>query len=231
MRIHLLAVAALAVVALDAGGVAALAALDAVAASRPCDIYGRAGTPCVAAHSTVRALYASYRGPLYELMRADGATANVSVTAAGYADAAAQDAFCAGARTCVVQRIYDQSPMANHLAPAPASAASYGRDHPCPRQLPATPVDARKHPIVMGGAHRAYGAWFEECDGYRNDKTVGIATGNEEETIYMVTSGKRFNDGCCFVTSPRRRLFLFALDVCAPPAGLRQRGARQLGRR
>ena len=161
MGIHLLAVAALAVVALDAGSVAALAALDAVAASRPCDIYGRAGTPCVAAHSTVRALYASYRGPLYELMRADGATANVSVTAAGYADAAAQDAFCAGARTCVVRRIYDQSPMANHLAPAPASAASYGRDHPCPRQLPATPVDARKHPIVMGGAHRAYGAWFE----------------------------------------------------------------------
>ena len=159
MGIHLPAVAALAVVALDAGSVAALAALDAVAASRPCDIYGRAGTPCVAAHSTVRSLYASYRGPLYELMRADGATANVSVTAAGYADAAAQDAFCAGARTCVVRRIYDQSPMANHLAPAPASAASYGRDHPCPRQLPATPVDARKHPIVMGGAHRAYGAW------------------------------------------------------------------------
>ena len=216
---HLLAIAALAVVALDAGSVA------------PCDTYARAGTPCVAAHSTVRALYASYLGPLYQLKRADGATANVSVNAAGYADAAAQDAFCAGASTCVMQRIYDQSPMANHLDPAPASAASYGKDHPCPRQLPATPVDARKHPIVMSGAHRAYGAWFEECDGYRNDKTVGIATGNEEETIYMVTSGKRFNDGCCFVTPPRRRLFLFALDVCAPPAGLRQRGARQLGRR
>ena len=26
----------------------------------PCDIYGAAGTPCVAAHSTTRALYASY---------------------------------------------------------------------------------------------------------------------------------------------------------------------------
>eukprot|EP00666_Eupelagonemidae_sp_cell4sb_P017944 gene17944-biopygen6047 len=35
-------------------------------AAGPCDIYGGAGTPCVAAHSTVRALYAAYRGPLYQ---------------------------------------------------------------------------------------------------------------------------------------------------------------------
>eukprot|EP01047_Picozoa_sp_COSAG01_P137750 COSAG01_NODE_68311_length_264_cov_0.939394_1_plen_71_part_10 len=33
--------------------------------SRPCDIYAAGGTPCVAAHSTVRALYASYTGMLY----------------------------------------------------------------------------------------------------------------------------------------------------------------------
>src|SRR5213075_2568632 len=35
----------------------------------PCDIYARAGTPCVAAHSTTRALYASYDGPLYQVRR------------------------------------------------------------------------------------------------------------------------------------------------------------------
>src|SRR5215472_4730865 len=35
----------------------------------PCDIYAAAGTPCVAAHSTTRALYASYNGPLYQVMR------------------------------------------------------------------------------------------------------------------------------------------------------------------
>ena len=28
----------------------------------PCDIYESAGTPCVAAHSTVRAMYAAYEG-------------------------------------------------------------------------------------------------------------------------------------------------------------------------
>ncbi|HLP77305.1 MAG TPA: arabinofuranosidase catalytic domain-containing protein, partial [Candidatus Paceibacterota bacterium] len=35
----------------------------------PGDIYAAAGTPCVAAHSSTRALYASYNGPLYQVMR------------------------------------------------------------------------------------------------------------------------------------------------------------------
>lgn len=35
----------------------------------PCDIYAAGGTPCVAAHSTTRALYASYDGPLYQVRR------------------------------------------------------------------------------------------------------------------------------------------------------------------
>ena len=35
----------------------------------PCDLYAGAGTPCVAAHSTTRALYASYNGPLYQVRR------------------------------------------------------------------------------------------------------------------------------------------------------------------
>src|SRR3954469_16660067 len=66
----------------------------------PCDIYA-AATPCVAAHSTTRALYAAYKGPLYQVKRlADGATRNIGVDD-GYADAGAQDAFCAGT-TCFI---------------------------------------------------------------------------------------------------------------------------------
>ena len=57
--------------------------LSTLRAEGPCDIYSRAGTPCVAAHSTVRALFASYAGPLYQLKRADGATAKISVNADG----------------------------------------------------------------------------------------------------------------------------------------------------
>ena len=46
----------------------------------PCDIYGAAGTPCVAAHSTTRALYASYNGPLYQVKRpSDGKTLDIGI--------------------------------------------------------------------------------------------------------------------------------------------------------
>src|ERR1035437_3335153 len=71
----------------------------------PCDIYAAASDPCVAAHSTTRALYASYNGPLYQVLRqSDGKTLDIGVVqpvasplpdAGGYANAAAQDAFCA----------------------------------------------------------------------------------------------------------------------------------------
>ena len=35
----------------------------------PCDILEAAGNPCFAAHSTTRALYASYKGPLYNITK------------------------------------------------------------------------------------------------------------------------------------------------------------------
>ncbi len=86
----------------------------------PCDLYESGGTPCVAAHSTVRALYGAYRGALYQVRRAsDGKAVDVGVLGAGgYADSAAQDAFCSGT-TCSITILYDQSGRANHLTAAP----------------------------------------------------------------------------------------------------------------
>ena len=59
----------------------------------PCDIYASAGSPCAAAHSTTRALYATYNGPLYQVLRqSDGKTLDIGVvTPGGYAAAVAQD--------------------------------------------------------------------------------------------------------------------------------------------
>uniref|UniRef100_UPI0004E18B79 arabinofuranosidase catalytic domain-containing protein n=1 Tax=Streptomyces sp. NRRL F-5123 TaxID=1463856 RepID=UPI0004E18B79 len=73
------------------------AATSQAAAQQPCDIYASGGTPCVAAHSTVRALYGSYTGSLYQVRRSsDNSTKNIGVVeAGGRADAAAQDSFCA----------------------------------------------------------------------------------------------------------------------------------------
>ncbi len=44
------------------------------AGSLPCDIYASGGTPCVAAHSTVRALFTAYNGNLYQVRRASDNT-------------------------------------------------------------------------------------------------------------------------------------------------------------
>src|SRR5438132_5222428 len=90
----------------------------------PCDLYAAGGTPCVAAHSTTRALYAAYNGPLYQVRRSsDNATVDIGVLeAGGYANAAAQDTFCSG-MSCVITVIYDQSGRGNHLTQAPGGGA------------------------------------------------------------------------------------------------------------
>ena len=120
-----------AAVALAAAALAAGGAPPATAASQgPCDIYAAAGTPCVAAHSTTRALYAAYSGPLYQVRRSsDNATLNISpLSAGGVANAAAQDSFCAGT-TCVITEIYDQSGHGNNLTDAPGGGAAGGPDN------------------------------------------------------------------------------------------------------
>ena len=155
----------------------------------PCDIFDAAGTPCVAAHSMVRALYKSYAGPLYLVQRYSD-LASVAVTTkgpGGFADAAVQEAFCINTN-CTVTRIFDQSPRSNHLGRAPWGGASKHAEHG---------VNASKHKLNVGG-HPVYGALFEGGMGYRCDSTWGVATGNDPETMYMVAAGKHYNDGCCF---------------------------------
>ena len=86
--------------------------------SAPCDIYASTGHPCVAAHSTVRALYSNFSGPLYNLSKPDGTSKSISVTTpGGYADKATHDAFCGPEKDCVIYNVFDQSPMNNHLGP------------------------------------------------------------------------------------------------------------------
>ena len=70
-------------------------------------------------------------GPLYQVRRAsDNTTLDVKVkTAGGYADAGAQDKFCAGT-TCVFWALYDQSPRGNHLGIGPPGGAHRSEDIP-----------------------------------------------------------------------------------------------------
>ncbi len=176
--------------ALGLGALAAAGSAPATAASQgPCDIYAAAGTPCVAAHSTTRALYAAYDGPLYQVRRAsDNTTLNIGVlSAGGYANAAAQDSFCAGT-TCVITEIYDQSGHGNNLTQAPAGGAAGGPDNL---------ANATAAPTTLNG-HEAYGVYVAAGTGYRDDNTSGIATGDQAEGEYDVLDGTHYNAGCCF---------------------------------
>ena len=170
-------------------GVSARAAVS----NRPCDIYNAAHTPCVAAFSTTRALYASYTGSLYQLTRqSDKATSKIEVLSDGYANAGTQDSFCKGT-VCTITRIYDQSPRHNDLTVAPAGGAARGHG-PGGEDLPAI---ANALPITARG-HKVYGVFISAGMGYRNDKTSGIAVNGQPEGVYMVASGIHVNGGCCF---------------------------------
>ena len=85
--------------------------------THPCDIFESGATPCVAAHSMMRALYAAYSGPIYQVIRAsDNTSLDIKTIApGGPANAAAQDTFCKGT-SCIVAQFYDQSPHGNHIA-------------------------------------------------------------------------------------------------------------------
>jgi non-reducing end alpha-L-arabinofuranosidase len=164
------------------GGVAKAAPIG------PCDIYSTGGTPCVAAHSTVRALYGAYSGNLYQVKNTSGGTKDIGVLAAGgVVNSATQDTFCKGT-TCTISKIYDQSGKGNHLTSAPGGGAAAAADKE---------VVATKSKFNLDG-HPAYAAYFEGAMGYRNNKTSGIATGDNPESMYMVTSGTHFNAACCF---------------------------------
>lgn len=155
----------------------------------PCDIYGKAGAPCVGAYSTVRALYARYDGPLYQVTRvSDGGKKDIgALRPGGVADAAAQDAFCQGA-TCTITEIFDQSPKHNDL-----TVEGGGGENATPDT--GAPADAL--PVTLDG-HKAYGVKISEGMGYRDDQTAGVATDGQPESMYMVTSAAHVNGGCCF---------------------------------
>lgn len=164
----------------------------------PCDIYAAGGAPCAAAHSTTRALYADYDGPLYQVMReSDRATLDIGVVPStpgnmgGYADAAAQDEFCKNT-TCWITIIYDQSEYKNHLEQAPRGAfvgAALGGFNTMPV--------ADMAPVTVMG-HKVYGTFIVPGMGMRQNDTRGTAVDDQAQGQYWVINGHHFNSGCCF---------------------------------
>ncbi|KAI1072037.1 hypothetical protein LB507_005375 [Fusarium sp. FIESC RH6] len=164
-----------------------------LALAGPCDIYKSGNTPCIAAHSTTRALFDAYNGGLYQIKRAsDGSTTDIRpLSAGGVANAAAQDSFCSGT-TCLITIIYDQAGRDNHLTQAPPGGfkgpEANGYDN-----LAA----ADGAPVTLNGK-KAYGVFISPGTGYRNNHVSGSATGDQPEGMYAVLDGTHYNGGCCF---------------------------------
>jgi len=158
----------------------------------PCDIYAAGGTPCVAAHSTTRALFVSYNRRLYQVTRqSDGKTLDIGVDPGGYANAAAQDEFCAG-DLCFISVIYDQSGKGNHLYQAPPGTFK----GPAKGAFNTLPI-ADMAPITVHG-RKAYGVYIMPGMGFRNNNAIGLAINDEPEGVYYVIDGAHYDSGCCF---------------------------------
>lgn len=164
----------------------------------PCDVYAEGGTPCAAAHSSTRALYADYDGPLYQVMRqSDGKTLDIGVVkprigdAGGYADAEAQDKFCDDTY-CWITVLYDQSGNGNDLYQAPRG----GFSGPAMGGFNNVPL-ADWAPVTLMG-HKVYGIHIAPGMGLRWNDAKGTAVDDQAEGQYWVISGEHYNSGCCF---------------------------------
>jgi non-reducing end alpha-L-arabinofuranosidase len=152
----------------------------------PCEVLESAGIPCVSAHSTVRLVVRDYGGPLYQVEQPNGTTLDIG-SVGGYADAAAQEAFCSGGG-CVIRVVYDQSSMGNDLTEAPPGSA---------KPTPGRPVNAADLPVAING-RSVYGILIRPGMGYRDVVPNGTAVVDNPQTIYMVSSQRDLINGCCF---------------------------------
>jgi hypothetical protein len=182
-------------------GLSAPTAAHAAAASLPCDIYAAGGTPCEAAYSTTRALFADYDGPLYQIQRAsDDTHLNIGLESeGGVVDSAPQVSFCAGT-TCTITELYDQTSNGNNM-PISLGTSCSG----CSGGISGPATDgadigapAMALPVTVDG-QQAYGMLFDaQGTGYRINDAANVPTGSDPEGVYMLTSSNLTSGGCCF---------------------------------
>ncbi len=165
----------------------------------------------------VRLIASNYGGPLYQVRRggpnpntgSGGTTQDIFANAEGFADAAAQDAFCGG-ETCTVSILYDQSAAGNHLTVAPGGCYDGGDGAATEDDYES---DAARQPLTVDG-HPVYGLYMNPHEGYRNNQAVGTAEGQESQGVYMVADGTHAGSACCWDFGTASR------DVCYGPTGI-----------
>jgi len=130
-----------------------------------------------------------------------GVTKDILMTADGFADTAAQDAFCAGT-VCTVSLMYDQSGNGNNLGVA-KKGLSAGGAYAASDDFESS---ATKDMLMVGG-HKVYSLFTQARDGYRLPaKGAKMPKGTEPEGIYMIANGvgngssntSHWGSACCW---------------------------------
>lgn len=171
-------------------------------AEGPCDVYKKAGNECVAAYSTIRRLYSTYKGPLYQVRSGSnaqntgsgGMVHDIPMTADGYGDPAAQNAVCPSTTTCTVSKLYDQSGRGNDLIVAKAGLTNGGMY----AGMDDFESIANKGPMKVAGKD-VYSLFMEARQGYRISTVgAGMPKDAEPQGIYMLADGTRVGTACCW---------------------------------
>jgi non-reducing end alpha-L-arabinofuranosidase len=194
----------------------------------PCDIYGAAGQPCVAAYSTIRRLLSTYTGPLYQI-RVDSSQFNIGGLRVTNPDVTW--------RPMVGNNPTQTAPEPGELVDIPQTADGFAdptvQQQRCPlgtictvallydqsgrgNHMPVakggqdaggdyaalddfeTVMDARAA-LTVGG-HPVYSLFMQARQGYRlTAPGNGVPVDQEAQGIYMLTDGTRMgNTACCW---------------------------------
>jgi hypothetical protein len=145
----------------------------------------------------VRLLSNTYSGLLYQVRKGasssntgtGGAVQDIRAAADGFADTAVQYSFCAGS-TCTVSVLYDQSGKGNDLTVAKKGCGT--------GTLAEDDYESSATRSVTVGGRKVYGLYMKPHEGYRNNSTSAMPTGNVAQGIYAVVDGKHYSAGCCW---------------------------------
>lgn len=158
----------------------------------PCDLLNTAGTPCAAAYSLTRRMFAAYSGNLFQVERAsDSTTLDVGTSSTtGEVAASPVTTFCAST-TCYVSKIYDQTTNANNLTTASTSTMALYQTSPY-NGLPMlqTPAPTETVDATYPGTSQTGGSYtgtvYYQTGGATRVGGTGIPTGNSAISVYYV---------------------------------------------
>ena len=142
--------------------------------TRPCDIYAAANNTCVAAHSTVRALFSAYSGNLYQVKRAGRHDQGHSRQEPGRLRGLRSAGVVLQGSTCTIWRVYDQSGHGNFLEAQTPDSTVGGRQGQ-------TAANAAAESLNVGG-NKVYSLYTRPSQAYwRDGSQSGMPLGAEPQ--------------------------------------------------